>query len=155
MNEELKPCPFCGEKPATYSDVEGLWVYCNNGDCINDSSASLSGAWNARPDEDALRDELELARNERGEALDALDACLAHRESLNQENNALRARIAELEAAARPVAFSERMPENGQLIFTWDTEARSWYTWTFSPGGFQPEQDVYWLPMPPAPGGDA
>jgi len=62
---ELKPCPFCGEEPATRAG----FAICINDDC--EQSNYWSGldidAWNTRPIEDALNArivELEMAQRE-------------------------------------------------------------------------------------------
>lgn len=73
MNDELKPCPFCGGFKATIEPVfiesfstPRFCVICS--DCGADSQVDLgqSGAeecWNTRPIEDALRAEIELLRS--------------------------------------------------------------------------------------------
>lgn len=54
MNEELKPCPFCGEPPQTWHELDATWVFCGNSDCVMHDDYSI-GEWNFRPAEDALR----------------------------------------------------------------------------------------------------
>lgn len=70
--------------------------------------------------------------------------------------DALRARIAELEAAQTPVKFSKRWPEEEQLILVFDRGHGPWMARTYYKGGAL-ASDVrmgyvtHWLPMPPAP----
>lgn len=57
MMEELKPCPFCGEKAVTIVDDGGNNPYYFPG-CSNRCDMGMDEAtWNARPIEDALRAE--------------------------------------------------------------------------------------------------
>lgn len=54
---ELRPCPFCGEKPF-FNDMPtppyGLGVSCINPHCVSNSPEN----WNTRPIEDELRAEI-------------------------------------------------------------------------------------------------
>jgi len=56
---ELKPCPFCGDKPHIHLENGVKYGSCINSDCIADASwhEPLAGSetdWNTRPIEDAL-----------------------------------------------------------------------------------------------------
>jgi hypothetical protein len=33
MDEELKPCPFCGSKAQYYGECDMVWIRCSNHDC--------------------------------------------------------------------------------------------------------------------------
>ncbi len=69
---ELKPCPFCGGKGHIYRNysaggigIDGHFIMCEN--CRAESPFDLSESdtgksWNTRPIEDALRAELEKAK---------------------------------------------------------------------------------------------
>jgi len=64
MNEELKPCPFCGKHnlASFLTDNWGTIVYCI--DCYENTSNNCTARadaldWNTRPIEDELRVELE------------------------------------------------------------------------------------------------
>lgn len=55
---KLKPCPFCGEKPAAIRDCDEYRIFCSNSDCpvsvvITDSDAFRESAWNTRAEEPA------------------------------------------------------------------------------------------------------
>lgn len=56
-NSELKPCPFCGEKPKVVEDISVSWVVCDNERCmvyartlLNKTREEAIEAWNARAD---------------------------------------------------------------------------------------------------------
>ena len=79
MNEELRPCPFCGKENTVAGSTErmilGWWYACE--DCFENRKGGVyEDRWNTRPIEDALN-----------------------------------ARIAELEAERRWIPVSERLPE--------------------------------------------
>ena len=62
MSDELKPCPFCGGDPSASTERVGnsTWLtFVRCGPCAFDMQMSK---WNRRPIEDALRAELEEAR---------------------------------------------------------------------------------------------
>lgn len=59
MNDELKPCPFCGQ-PAVL-DEDGQ-VTCNNEDCIMWPRFYSLQQWQTRPVEDAFRSENDQLR---------------------------------------------------------------------------------------------
>lgn len=63
----------------------------------------------------------------------------------------LRGRIAELEAAQRPVAFSERKPEDGQRVLAYNWEYRGyWEMYDYHDDNYGvPNCLTHWLPMPP------
>ena len=78
MNEELKPCPFCGETRLIIENnqmVQDVHVLCK--DCGAKTSFdgirySVAGRWNCRPVEDALKrriEELEAENKRLREAL--------------------------------------------------------------------------------------
>lgn len=53
---KLKPCPFCGEKPAAIRDDEVYRIFCSNHDCpvsvaITDTDAFRESEWNTRAEE--------------------------------------------------------------------------------------------------------
>jgi len=65
MNDELRPCPFCGGPTVI---VSGGWVMCQKwhtyGKCLNEIMAGSTKLWNKRPIEDAQAErikELEAA----------------------------------------------------------------------------------------------
>lgn len=55
MSEELKPCPFCGDKTVyVYWREEQYFVSCNNCDCEGgkqDTQEEAIKAWNRRADD--------------------------------------------------------------------------------------------------------
>lgn len=60
MSDELRPCPFCGEKPTTGGSTEmGFPQYagCYNEKCLAQSLVMPIKVWNRRPTEDALKAE--------------------------------------------------------------------------------------------------
>ena len=67
MNEELKPCPFCGSDDidVTYTYVDdGLDYYAECTDCYcrgawEPTAEKARAAWNSRTIEDALRDRID------------------------------------------------------------------------------------------------
>ena len=72
MNEELKPCPFCGGTNTMKQSVRGTmqhatyhWIHCEDCDAqgpVFDFDKPPEESWNTRPGEDALREELENMR---------------------------------------------------------------------------------------------
>lgn len=58
MSDDLKPCPFCGARVATYRDeIGGYEIYCDgelgcagDGDSRYSTEAEAIAAWNRRPD---------------------------------------------------------------------------------------------------------
>jgi ribosomal protein S27AE len=64
MDEELKPCPFCGGKKITEDEEYGIYCErCGYGWQWDDfaSNETVKEKWNFRPIEDALRQQLQLA----------------------------------------------------------------------------------------------
>lgn len=47
--DELKPCPFCGEKPCTL-DANGKVCWCGNVSCLMYEISFLIESWNTRID---------------------------------------------------------------------------------------------------------
>lgn len=74
MNEELKPCPFCGgkaviQKIAFGGGDFGFRVACSGKRCraatyVRETRKEAKTEWNARPIEDALQKELDEARED-------------------------------------------------------------------------------------------
>lgn len=76
MDEQLKPCPFCGEAPHMMvwndasrpgTDIECVGMDCPTRGCEvcvkgDDHERRAIAAWNTRPVEDALRAEVERLR---------------------------------------------------------------------------------------------
>lgn len=61
--EELKPCPFCGPKGRVKRST-GPQGYHNAATCICCGCVLTVEAWNARPIEDTLREELSRAKED-------------------------------------------------------------------------------------------
>jgi len=60
---DIKPCPFCGEKAQQSIFLEGTWANCANESCqLPIDIEFISSQWNTRPVEDALRGELNQAK---------------------------------------------------------------------------------------------
>ena len=90
MNEELKPCPFCGGKEVKLFKEGSIWVV----ECLQclakvgaTAEADVLDFWNARPIEDALQKELDEAREDNCENM---EYHVAERERLKSENARLR-----------------------------------------------------------------
>lgn len=70
MNDELKPCPFCGGMPTLESHLADMeepgWAFvhcpCGGEAEMSDYESQAIEGWNTRPIEDALRAELAQAR---------------------------------------------------------------------------------------------
>jgi len=69
--DSLLPCPFCGSNPQVYSEEKHdgckmFEVLCDNPDCYGSTAIgekdNVVKSWNNRPIEDALRAELQQAR---------------------------------------------------------------------------------------------
>ena len=61
--DELKPCPFCGERAILRRDSSGCYVKCNNGMCkvmlttwYYETEEEAITAWNRRANDDTTRD---------------------------------------------------------------------------------------------------
>lgn len=150
MNEGLKPCPFCGGDARTMEMFGGTFVTCGNVNCALDVEVTRL-TWNTRPVEDALRARIaELERSD--ELLDAVIAAVqpfAHAgETLH---GAIARRIAELEAAQRPIPFSERGPHPFQTVWCYDVPSEQWIKITGEQAQKEMDRLSHWLPMPPAP----
>jgi len=70
MNDELKPCPFCGGKARLLRGMfDEYAVGCGNDNCefcgenSQDTQKAIS-QWNTRPIEDAMRAELDASKAE-------------------------------------------------------------------------------------------
>lgn len=49
MSEELKPCPFCGDKPEPrWDDIQLDFVHCSNEDCDLYGAEITEEYWNTR-----------------------------------------------------------------------------------------------------------
>lgn len=129
MNEELKPCPWCGSADVTPDNADADGILCNgcgfywsfDGYEYSDRVDTIS-RWNTRPLEDALNDAIAGLRVEftQQNELRRMEAeALA---GVNKEvERRLRARIAELEAKQKfkPVKGSDEWfncPTCGFLI---------------------------------------
>jgi hypothetical protein len=67
MSDELKACSFCGEPGKVTHDGEHAWwwvecVACGNVGPYDLGQSGAVEAWNARPIEDALREQLAIAQ---------------------------------------------------------------------------------------------
>lgn len=108
------------------------WARDNGDDCMDEPDDRDTRLIAVLSERDALRADLELAKNQRDDALDAFDASLAHRDVLN-------ARILELEAAARALCKELRVTHDNGVI-EYDS---------------QEHETMERLLRRPAPGGDA
>lgn len=133
MNDELKPCPFCGNNVA-----RNAW---GNLHCLNCNYTYYityerhDDWWNTRPIEDALRSELAQAR----------------------------ARIAQLEAERRWISVEERLPEAGDTCYVmrhcpdgWDYQIASYKKYFFAPWfseilATELKHVTHWQPLPEPP----
>lgn len=69
--EELKPCPFCGNKEGLGMGISGVdsnFVYCQ---C---NTKKVAHGWNARPLEDALESRVDFLEDKIQEIVDWADA---------------------------------------------------------------------------------
>src|SRR5574340_379758 len=66
MSDELKPCPFCGEKATKPETMIDGCVCCSNPDCVAWTFPSTIKQWQTRPIEDALRAELGALKERTG-----------------------------------------------------------------------------------------
>lgn len=70
---KLKPCPFCGKEPQRTRTMPYMWA-CQNPDCPQ-GDWFTPDAWNTRPIENKLADDLQLA-NEANKVFEATIAAL-------------------------------------------------------------------------------
>lgn len=81
MTNEFKPCPFCGtEAELLFSKGESgkkyYWVACKKCNCLQtifDTPQEAISAWNYRPIEDNLSEQVEKLKKEKELLRDALD----------------------------------------------------------------------------------
>ena len=130
MTDELKPCPFCGGGGAGYIDDvqypdtphERVWYAVTCGKC------DANGAW------------------------DLGKSGAAEKWNTRAVEDALRARIAELEAQLTPIPFSERTPDRyGTFMFY---SRAGWWSSAWYSDITQEiilREYTHWLPLPPAP----
>ena len=136
MTDELILCPFCGGGGAGYMDDvqypdtpnERVWYAVTCGKC------DANGAW------------------------DLGKSGAAEKWNTRAVEDALRARIAELEERLTPVKFSERKPEAGQVVLLWNSFYKNWIIGKpWIPDPLESDDDYLrlhypcWLPLPPAP----
>ena len=79
MSDELKPCPFCGGVPNSSTERVGHSTWLTFVKCETCAFDMQMSKWNTRPIEDALRTELEAAR-------EAADVLLRHVEIVTPES---------------------------------------------------------------------
>ena len=89
--EELKPCPFCGDKPNT--DKDSAW--CCNGLCVMYAKIIMLDAWNTRATESALQERVKELEEE---VKAYRDFDKFQEPEWVKENESLRKRVKELEA---------------------------------------------------------
>ena len=130
MTDELKACPFCGGGGAGYIDDvqypdtphERVWYAVTCGKC------DANGAW------------------------DLGKSGAAEKWNTRAVEDALRARIAELEAQLTPIPFSERTPDRyGTFMFY---SRAGWWSSAWYSDITQEiilREYTHWLPLPPAP----
>jgi hypothetical protein len=135
MSDELKPCPFCGEKAEIrvkqWIDGEGypdklVWVECP--DC---GDTHRPDNWNTRPIEDALRAELETAYFEKAEfqesntrLREALGRAHQQRDALKDELEQARVRLAEAEADAERLYHAIKSEDDETTIEALDAHEK-------------------------------
>lgn len=81
MDDDLKPCPWCGSAEiSTDNDGEVEWLRCDNCHATGPFSAddaaadlSIEAAWNKRPVEDALRERVKVLEGALGPFAKAYD----------------------------------------------------------------------------------
>ena len=119
--EELKPCPFCGS--ADIRTEPGI----NLNYCDKCSAEANIEHWNTRPIEDALNKRIaeleaenDILKDHLREAKNILIDKNLQIDSLYEEGYKLQQRIAELEAERRWIPVSERLPEDGEVVWLWD-----------------------------------
>ena len=59
MTNQIKPCPFCGDKNPSVNDIGN--IRCSNLQCVS-AQWYLPEIWNHRPREDAMMRVVDLAR---------------------------------------------------------------------------------------------
>ena len=99
--QELKPCPFCGNVMINRLDEIGLVAWCQECHAEGPMMDNWDACWNSRPIEDALRAELA-----------AKDAEIARlNKALDQANVWVRSVDSILWAASQPMGDAQNMPE--------------------------------------------
>ena len=135
MNDELKACPFCGKETAEVEcDGAFWWVECQSCGASGHVYWFILNNGNAR---DIVIDNWNTRSIE----------------------DALNARIAELEAAQRWIPVSERLPEDGDFVLIWDEmngayiaehskQVPQWAADGYYRHGTSYKYITHWMPLP-------
>ena len=151
MNEELKPCPFCGSTEIRYGYgtlFPVVWCFkCDSQVEDVDEVDNAIELWNTRPIEDALQAriaELEWNNSE-----------------LTDENKELNQRVTEMEERLRWIPVEESVPEKGKLVIAYTNKGSYVFLEMIeSDKAFimypYPKKDyesgaTHWMPLPESP----
>jgi len=113
MNEELKPCPFCGRSDSLYSLPQSVTIPVGGGRILNDWAVGCKQCsfsikrmtyrkdnaietWNTRPIEDTLTATIAQKDAE-------IELLQTNRRLLNRDNGKLNAKIARLRGALKDI----------------------------------------------------
>ena len=138
MNEELRPCPFCGEMPMGEDDR----YMCSTLGCVMQEDTISAKEWNTRPIEDALnariaelRDVIGDYRNDVSRVLD--EKCPSDerhcgcvpilRDQLNKYQKAL-ILITTMPGLSQATIAREALQERGKFIWTEQSVGEYWVT---------------------------
>ena len=164
MNEQLKRCSICGSPAEKMWDLQEKLVRCTNRTCHNSLYSVYLNEWQKRP----IEDELQARIAELEAEIRNWQDCYCEFETIAPDGKLkisvldiynriaeLNDRIAELEAERRWIPVSERLPEDGEVVWLWDGNNLGMGYYLVLSGCFMDRdtplrriKPTHWMPLP-------